>query len=88
MSLSFDSIPAAFDLSGYVETSMTAGFPPGLDTTFDVEESDLDNDYDHAEEDPTDSQTPGEGPSQILQERPVKAYLVKYTAYRTFVGGS
>lgn len=67
---------------------MTAGFPPGLDTVFDMEENDLDSDYDLAEEDPADSQTSPEVPEQIASERPIKAYLVKYTSYTTFVDGS
>ena len=81
-------IPTAFDLSDGVETSMTAGLPPGLDAVFDTEENDLDNDYDLGEEVSLDSQTPPEASVQIPQERPVKAYFVKYTAYRTFVTSS
>lgn len=67
---------------------MTAGFPPGLDTFFDIGDNDLDNDYDLAEEDPAGFQADPEVPEQIFQERPVKAYLVKYTAYKTLVGDS
>lgn len=65
-----------------------------------MEESDLDNDFDFAEvypadggpanggptdEGPVDAQVLGETRAQALPERTVKAYLVKYTAYRTFV---
>ena len=67
---------------------MTAGFPSGLDTAFDVEGDDLDGDYNRAEEEPADSQIPHETPAQISQGRSVKAYLIKYTAYKTFVGDS
>ena len=64
---------------------MGAGFPADLDTFFDMEEDDLDSDYDLAEEEPAHSETTPEAPAE---EIPVKAYLVKYTAYKAFVGGS
>lgn len=83
-------IPIAFDFSDGIETSLMAGLPPGLDASFDVEEDDLDNDYDFAEEypadeDPADTQVLSETGAQEPPERTVRAYLVKYTAYRTFV---
>jgi hypothetical protein len=53
-----------------------------------VEENDLDNDYDRADEELTDLQTPSEAPEQIPQERSIKAYLVKRTAHKTSVGDS
>lgn len=65
---------------------MTAGFPPELDTTFDIEENDADSGYGFARRGPAGPETQTEAPAQILQERTVKAYLVKYTAYNTFVG--
>ena len=84
-------IPIAFDLSNGIETSLAAGLPPGLDPAIDVNEDDLDGDYEFAEECPADK-----GPidaevisrtraPQVLPERTVKAYLVRCTAYRTFV---
>lgn len=81
-------IPTAFDLSDGIETGLTDEFPPGLPTVVDTEEDGMDIDYDPAEEAPVDIQLPYEEPAQSLPERSVKAYLVKYTAYRTFVSGS
>lgn len=81
------NVTPAFDLSDGVEIGMTAGLPQGFDTALDLEEEDLDGDYDSAEGGPDGEQVPGEVPTQTSQERTVKAYLVKYTAYRTFVRG-
>ena len=77
-----------FDLSNGVETDMAAGLPPGLDNVFDIEESDLDDDYCLTDEEPAAFQTPREAPVQIVQENAVKAYLVKRTSYNTCVSSS
>lgn len=79
-------IPTAFDHSDGVETVLTAGLPPGLPTFVDLEEDELDGDYDPAEGVPVMARIPCEETARVLAERPVKAYLVKYTSYRTFVG--
>ena len=96
-------ISTAFDLSDGIETSLTAVLPPGLETVADMEEKDSYSDYDLAEKAPAESdsdtdydpanlkaptQTRRKAPTQVLPERSVKAYLVKYTAYRTFVSNS
>ncbi|KAF9790812.1 hypothetical protein BJ322DRAFT_411728 [Thelephora terrestris] len=82
---------STFDLSDGIETSLTAGLPPGLDATFDIEENSLTDDYNDVEQYPADevfvdaevpSETRVEGPPEI-PERTVKAYLVKYTPYNT-----
>ena len=87
------TILTAFDLSDGIATSLTAGFPPDTEPTFDIEEQDLDSDYDDpvedsAEGDPAATQPPVDVVAPALSERTVKAYIVKYTAYRTFVADS
>ena len=87
------TILTAFDLSDGIVTSMTAGFPPDVEPVFDIEEQDLDSDYDgpvedSTEEDPASTQPPVDVAAPILPERTVKAYVIKNTAYRTFVGDS
>ena len=77
-----------FDLSDGVETSTFEEFPPGLDVVFDMDENDVDSGYGFARRVSAGPQTPREAPTQILHERSVKAYLVKYTAYNTSVGAS
>ena len=71
-------------------TSLDAGFPLGVEPVFDMSEHDSDSDYDVPVEDPTgdpdEVQPPIDVAPPILPERRVKVYIVKYTAYRTFVG--
>jgi hypothetical protein len=78
----------AFDLSDGIETGLTRELPPDIPAFTDIEEIDSDGDYDPVEGAPAGTKEPLEIPAQVLPERPVKAYLVKYTAYRTFVGGA
>ena len=75
------TIPTAFELSDGIETTLGAGPPPGVDATFDLEDHDLDSDYDSFEEAPYETAT------QAFPDKIVKAYVVKYTAYRTYVHG-
>ena len=84
------NILAAFDLSDGIATSLTAGFPPDAEPAFNIEEQDLDSDYDDpvgdpAEGDPAVTQPPVDVTAPVLPNRTVKAYVVKYTAYRMFV---
>ena len=85
------TILTAFNLSNGIATSLTAGFPPDVESTFDMKEQDLDSDYDSfvedsAKGDPAGTQPPVEVAAPTLPDRTVKTYVVKYTAYRTFVG--
>ena len=82
---SVDNSPA-FNLSDGIETSLTAGLPPGLPTFVDMAEDELDGDYEPADGPPAINQISHEAPVKELPERLVKAYLVKYTSYRTSVG--
>ena len=70
-------------------TSLGAGLPPGVEPVFDLPEHNSDSDYDPPVEDtikdPAEIQSPVDAVAPILPERTVKAYIVKYTAYRTFV---
>jgi len=82
-----------FDFSDGVATSLDAGLPQGVEPVFDMEEHDSDGDYDAPVQDPAEGGSFETKPSigtavPLLPERTVKAYFVKYTAYRTFVGGS
>ena len=72
---------AAFGFSDGIETRPDAGLPPGVESFFDLEGCDLDSDYECPIED-----DPSEPQSQVspdISEGSIKAYLVKYTAYRT-----
>ena len=69
-----------FELSG-IETTLGAEPPSGVDATFDLEDHDSDSDYDLFEEAPYVAAT------QTFPDKIVKAYVVKCTAYRTYVGG-
>lgn len=76
-----------FDTSDGIEISLTAGLPPGLEASLDIlDRNDSNTDFDFAEEEPADAQVPlNETCAQVLPGKTVKAYLVKDTAYRTFV---
>ena len=75
------TIPTAFELSDGIETTLGAEPPSGVDATFDLEDHDPDSDYDPFEEAPYETAT------QSSPDKIVKAYVVKYTAYRTYVCG-
>jgi hypothetical protein len=81
-------IPIAFDFSGGIVTSLGAELPQDAEPFFQPEEHDLDSDYDDPAEVPAGARPPVNMSTSILPERSVKAYVVKYTAYRTFVNGS
>jgi len=87
------TIPIVFDFSDGIVTSFGAGLPLGVEPTIDMEECDVDSDYDPPAQDPVERNPSEVQPSidattPVLSERAVKAYVVKYTAYRTFVGDS
>ena len=76
----------AFSFSDGIETRPDAGLPPGVESFYDLEDCDLDSDFDCPVEDDGDSVEPQAEISPDVSERPqrsIKAYLVKYTAYRT-----
>jgi hypothetical protein len=86
-------ISIAFDFSGGIVTSLGAELPQDAEPSFQPEEHDLDSDYDDPAEVPAEGGLAGARPlinttTSILPERSVKEYVVKYTAYRTFVNGS
>ena len=84
------TFPTAFDSSDGIVTSLKARPPPGVENVFDLGEHDIDGDYDVPVEDttrdPVETVPPTDEATPILPERTVKAYVVKYTAYKTFVG--
>lgn len=80
------TIVAAFSFSDGIETRPDAELPPGVESFFDLEDCDLDSDFDCSVEDDGDPVEPQAEISPEISERPqrsIKAYLVKYTAYRT-----
>jgi hypothetical protein len=95
-------IPVAFDFSDGIEASLEAGLPQDIEPFFQMAEHDLDSDYDdfyQMDEGGSDSnydgpvKTPADiqppvGAAAPTPVKTVKAYVVKYTAYRTFVGNS
>ena len=85
--------PTVFDFSDGITTSLGAGLPPDVDPVFEMGEHDSDGDYyapvqDSAEGDPLETKLSIGAAAPLLSERTVKAYVVEYTSYRTFVGGS
>ena len=79
-----------FDFPDGIVTSLKAGVPLGVEPFFDMGEHDPDDDYDapvedSIERDPAKTQLPTDATVIVLPERAVKAYVVKYTAYRTLV---
>jgi len=83
------TIATAFTFSGGIETCPDAGLPPGVESFFDLEDCDLDSDFDCPAEDIDDPVEPQAEVPPDISERPqrsIKAYLVKYTAYRTLGG--
>jgi hypothetical protein len=79
-------IPTAFDFSDGIATNLEAGFPPYVEPFFQMEESD--DDYDGPAEVPAEIQPPIDAAAPVPLGKAVKAYIVKYTAYRTFVDDS
>ena len=78
-----------FDFPNGIETSLRAGLPPGVEPTFDLGKHDFESDYDDpVEENPVKNRQPVDVAAPTLPERTVKAYIIKYTSYRTFVDGS
>ena len=62
-----------------------------MEPVFDLAECDLDSDFDAPVEGPTEGDTAKTQPqteaaTPIPSGKTVKAYVVKYTAYRTLVG--
>ena len=95
-------IPIAFDFSDGIETSLEAELPQDVEPFFHMEEHDLDSNYDgfyQVDEGGSDSNYDGPvkipadtqppvGVAAPILTKTVKAYVVKYTAYKTFVGNS
>jgi len=85
--------PTVFDFSDGIATNLEAGLPPDVESVFEMEERDSDGDYDApvqdlAGGDPLEIMPSIGATAPLLSERIVKAYVVKYTAFRTSVGGS
>jgi len=87
------TIPTVFDFSDGIVTGLKDGLPPDVEPVFDMVEHDPDLDYDCSFGSsvgwvPTNTQPPIDVAAPMLSERTVKGYVVKYTAYRTFVRDS
>ena len=79
----------AFSFSDGVETPPDAGLPSSVESFFDLEDCDLDGDFDcPGEDDPVESQAETSPDISERQQKSIKAYLVKCTAYRTLGGDS
>ena len=79
----------AFSFSDGVETPPDAGLPSSVESFFDLEDCDLDRDFDcPGEGDPVESQAETSPDISERQQKSIKAYLVKCTAYRTLGGDS
>jgi hypothetical protein len=81
-------IPTAFDFSDEIVTNLEAGLPPGVEPFFEMGDNDLDSDYNDPIGAPVKIQAPIDAAAAILLGRTMKAYIVKYTAYRRFVDDS
>ena len=81
------NLPTAFSFSDGVQTDLNAGLPPDIETFSDLEECDLDSDFDDPVEGDSAEPQPKVSPdtSRSPQES-IKTYVIKYTAYRTSVG--
>ena len=81
------TVPTAFSFSDGVQTDLNAGLPPDIETFSDLEECDLDSDFDDPVEGDSAEPQPKVSPdtSRSPQES-IKTYVIKYTAYRTSVG--
>lgn len=79
----------AFSFSDGVQAQLDAGLPPDVEPFFDLEERDLDGDFDEpVEGDPAEPQPQASAAELWLMRRPIKTYVVKHTAYRTLVSES
>ena len=79
--------PPAFEFSDGIATNLEVGLPPGVEPFFEMEENDSSDDYDGPVEVPAGRiQQPIDAAAPVPLGKAVKAYIVKYTAYRTFVG--
>lgn len=72
----------AFSFSDSIETDPNADLPLGTEHFFDLEDCGLDNDFDDPVEDDPVQPQPRASPI-MLSRKPIKTYLVKYTAYKT-----
>ena len=78
--------PTAFGFSGGIQTHLNEGPPPGIEPFFDLEECDSDSDFDDpVEEDPARARPKVSPDISEPPQRSIKAYVVKYTAYKTLV---
>ena len=76
----------AFGFSGGIQTHLNEGPPPGIEPSFDLEECDSDSDFDDpVEEDPARARPKVSPDTSEPPQRSIKAYVVKYTAYKTLV---
>ena len=85
------TVRTVFEFPDGVETRLGAGLPQSVEPFFDVAADDPDSDYDvPVGGNPVIVRTmpPVHVTAPILPVRTVKAHVVKYTAYRTFVGKS
>jgi len=76
--------PTAFGFSDGIQTHMNSGPPAGIEPFFDLEECDSDSDFDDpVEGDPAElwPRTSPDAPKP--PQKPIKTYVVKYTAYKT-----
>jgi hypothetical protein len=78
-------VPTVFEFSDGIATSLQAGLPLGVEPFFQMEDRDSDDDYDGPVETPTKVQSPIGTTAPIPPERTAKAYVIKNTAYKTFV---
>ena len=86
-------IPIVFDFSDGIVTSLEAELPPEVEPFFQMEDHDLDSDHDGPDGTPSEggsakAQSPINTAAPMLPERTVKAYVVKYMAYRMSVNNS
>ena len=85
------TITTAFYFSEGFVTGLTAAFPPDVEPFSDIEGQDFNDDYDSPVDDSAEgglgiSQPPADMTAQTPPERTVRVYIVRYTAYKTFVG--
>jgi len=81
--------PVAFSFSDGLQTYLNEGLPPEVEPFSDLEECDLDSDFDDpVEEDPAEPQPQVSSDASKPPQRSIETYVVKYTAYKTSVGES
>ncbi|KAF9790820.1 hypothetical protein BJ322DRAFT_412454 [Thelephora terrestris] len=75
---------STFSFSNGTETDLDAELPPGMEPCFDLAECDLDSDFDDpVDDDPMQPQPRASSDTLESPRRPINAYLVKFTAYKT-----